>query len=422
MKKDRMGDSAPSHAEITARLRELSSPLDTGSDAVAIILAAGHGKRIRSSTSKMLHQIWGEPTVARVARAVQAGLETGNQIVVVGIKALAVAEALGKQAQRVFAYQAVQNGTGDAVRVALEHVPRSFSGHVYIFPGDMGLLTDEVVRRFRQAFSANPCDMMVLTGIYSGPVAENYYGRIVRVPDQDLSGKASGAARGNVIEIKEYKDILALPSGARYEAGYDGARYDFAREELLELREFNTGVFAFRAEPLRAYLQKLDTNNVQQELYLTDLIRIFNESGLVVKASAAQDNRTVLGFNTKSVLQEMEAYARESVYGKLKDLVSIEDKDDFFIADEVVEQILALAEQHRVLDIAVGKGAHIGKGVQLDCGVQIGRSAKLLGNIELAENVVVDEGCELGTSEEEHMRIGRNTKISHRNLIQGEVR
>ena len=188
-------------------LNELSSGIIPGIPRIGIVLAAGHGKRIRSERSKMLHQIWGKPTVTRVADAVEKGLESPNQIIVVGIKGAEVARAAGERPGRIFAYQ--ENpvlgrpaGTGDAVRVALESLPdRGENREIYIFLGDMGLLTGKVVEQFRRSFESRPCDMMVLTGTYRGPSEQNYYGRIVRVPAVHRSGHPSGEDEGKVIEI-----------------------------------------------------------------------------------------------------------------------------------------------------------------------------------------------------------------------------
>ena len=74
-------------------------------DTLVIILAAGHGKRIRSSTSKMLHTIWGIPSIERVRLAVNDGIPKSNVTIVVGIKALDVANTVGKQPNTIFAYQ-----------------------------------------------------------------------------------------------------------------------------------------------------------------------------------------------------------------------------------------------------------------------------------------------------------------------------
>ena len=76
-------------------LAEINSPILDDIHRIGIVLAAGHGMRIRSETSKMLHEIWGQPTAVRVARAVQEGLDSPNQVIVVGIKGLDVARAAG---------------------------------------------------------------------------------------------------------------------------------------------------------------------------------------------------------------------------------------------------------------------------------------------------------------------------------------
>ena len=81
-------------------LSALNSPIDGAVPRIGIVLAAGHGKRIRSETSKMLHEIWGRPTGLRVAQAVQQGLDSPNQIIVVGIKGTSVAQATGAQPGR----------------------------------------------------------------------------------------------------------------------------------------------------------------------------------------------------------------------------------------------------------------------------------------------------------------------------------
>jgi len=78
-------------SDLTAFLDSLSDPPADDGKAVAIILAAGHGKRIKSSQSKMLHEIWAVPTVTRVARAATKGLKSDKQVIVTGIMAREVA-------------------------------------------------------------------------------------------------------------------------------------------------------------------------------------------------------------------------------------------------------------------------------------------------------------------------------------------
>ncbi|MFQ5605209.1 MAG: NTP transferase domain-containing protein [bacterium] len=409
-------------ADLTRYLQHLSIDIDAKNDSLAIILAAGHGKRIKSHTSKMLHKIWGAPTVMRVAEAAKEGLGTENQIIVVGIKARDVAEFLGKSRHRVFVFQAEQRGTGDAVRTALSAIsPNGFHGDVYIFPGDMGLLHAEVVKKFKMDFLSNKCDMMVLTGQYEGNPSFNTYGRILRVPAEDISGRSSGDDFDKVIEIKEHKDILALNDSKPYSVKYNGHTYEFSKQELINVREFNTGVFAFKADKLQSHIHQLKSDNVQNELYVTDLISIFNRNGLTVKAAKAKDNKTVLGFNEKSVLREMERIAREQVYDKLKNIITIEDKDDFFIADDVVQQIIELDKKQGSLDIVIGKGVYIDNNVHLSKGVQIGNHAHISGNVYLGENVKIQESVNLSTYKHQTLRVGSGSELFKGDIIKGNL-
>ena len=409
-------------------LAEINSPILDDIHRIGIVLAAGHGKRIRSETSKMLHEIWGQPTAVRVARAVQEGLDSPNQVIIVGIKGADVARAAGPQPGRLFAYQANPvlgrpAGTGDAVRVGLQAFPATATDRdVYIFLGDMGLLTGQVVAHFRASFDNTDCDMMVLTGLYSGPADTNSYGRIVRVPATDAAGRPTGADRDKVIEIREHKDILSLDAATPYEATYNGRTYAFTRQELLETREINTGVFAFRESALRTYIQHLDTDNAQGELLLTDLVQIFNQHQLVVRAATADSEEELLAFNVKSVWHQMQAIARRWSYEKLKDTITIADEEDFFIADEVIEQILNMDAERGPLDIVIGKGVYIGPEVQLNRRVAIGDRSHLSGHVVLGEGVQIGVGVELSTYPGQTLALDDEVEVLSRNIIKGNLR
>ena len=409
-------------------LAEINSPILDDIHRIGIVLAAGHGKRIRSETSKMLHEIWGQPTAVRVARAVQEGLDSPNQVIIVGIKGADVARAAGPQPGRLFAYQANPvlgrpAGTGDAVRVGLQAFPATATDRdVYIFLGDMGLLTGQAVAHFRASFDNADCDMMVLTGLYSGPAETNSYGRIVRVPATDASGQPAGVDRDKVIEIREHKDILSLDAATPYEAAYNGRTYTFTRQELLETREINTGVFAFRESALRTYIQHLDTDNAQGELLLTDLVQIFNQHQLVVRAATADSEEELLAFNVKSVWHQMQAIARRWAYDKLKDTITIADEEDFFIADEVIEQILNMDAERGPLDIVIGKSTYIGPEVQLNRRVTIGDRSHLSGHVVLGEGVQIGVGVELSAYPGQTLALDDEVEVLSRNIIKGNLR
>ena len=161
-----MGESG---TDIEQELEGLSDHIDQSSREISIILAAGHGKRIKSEKSKMLHEIWGKPSVWRVTEAARRGLSSANQVIVVGKKALDVAFSLGRRPNRIFVYQKEQRGTGDAVRSALKHPElQKFKGTIFIVPGDMGLLTEHTVKELNAQFHRSGCDMLVTTGYHEG--------------------------------------------------------------------------------------------------------------------------------------------------------------------------------------------------------------------------------------------------------------
>ncbi len=292
--------------QIIKMVGELSSGLDKNIKEYAIILAAGHGKRLNSEKSKMLHTILGVPTVERVYTACKKCVEEINSIIVVGIKADDVMKYFGKREKTTYAYQQVQNGTGHAVQVALQgmkNVPDD--AIIYILPGDMGLIDGRTIKQFRTEFLNSKADMIVLTGLYEGKTEDNYYGRIIRAKDNG----------GNVIQIMEHKDILALPDDETYSLTYKGKKFFYTKEELINNSEYNSGVFAFKYGKLAEMIDKLKSNNVQSEIYLTDLIALYNDKGYTVAASSPEKNYVVMGFNTQEVLKEMNEIARK-VYEK----------------------------------------------------------------------------------------------------------
>lgn len=384
---------------------------------VAIILAAGHGKRIKSQTSKMLHKIWEIPTVERVYNACKLGIENINSVIVVGIKAIDVMDVIGKRESNKFAFQEHQNGTGHAVQVALKEIENEFNdGIVYVLPGDMGLLDDESMKKFRNDFISSKNDMMVLTGIYEGEESmQNSYGRIIRAKDEN------GKANGNVIRIMEFKDILALPDNKPYKLSYRNKTYSYTRQELIDTKEFNSGVYAFDYKKLVELINNISSNNAQNEIYITDLIELFNQKGYYVGAVSPKEQYVVMGFNDKSVLKEMDEIARKNIYEKLKNIIQIDDPDDFFIHDSVVSDLIEMDKKGIPLDIKIGKGAYIGEGAKLNYNIEIGRAAYINGNIIFGKNIKIWRIVHLSTFPNQTLTIEDNVKILWGDIIKGNI-
>jgi len=402
----------------TTVLRRLSSPYSRSSSALAVILSAGHGKRIKSEKSKMLHEIWGVPTVERIHTAVTRGIPGANVAVVVGVKAEDVARAVGVRPGTRYVYQPAQRGTGHAVQVALKGLRPGRMRSCCVLPGDMGLLTAAELRAFHRAFLRSGCDMMVLTGMYEGDPSGNYYGRIVRAKQTTAEGGRSRHA-GMVIEIKEHRDILAIEGG--YTIACRGERFRFSRDELLAIREFNSGVYAFRMAPLLRHVFRIRPDNVQREVYLTDLIAMYNRAGLSVGARPATDPAVVLGFNNKSVLKMMNTIARQQAYERLKDIVTVDDPDDFFLADEVIEQIVRLDRSGAPLDIHIGQGVHVGRDAVVSPGLDLQKNVAVTGGVRFGRNVKVGRSTILSTHPGQTMRIGDNVEIMVGDALSGVI-
>ena len=407
---------------INTKIEDLSSNINYGISEAAIILAAGHGKRIKSQKSKMLHKIWGVTTVERVYNACRNGIKNINIIIVVGIKAEDVVDVVGRRESTLYAYQANQNGTGHAVQVALEKIDdKLFDGIVYVLPGDMGLIDSDTMQRFRDEFIKTNSDMMVLTGIFEGKPEENSYGRIIRVKPKDINGNSSGMDNGKVIEILEYKDILSLLADKPYKVIYNNKTYAYSKKELIENTEFNSGVYAFRYKKLIELINSISSNNAQNEIYITDLISLFNKKSYSVTAISPLEQYVVMGFNNKSVLKEMEAVARKQVYEKLKDIIAIDDPDDFFIDDSVVGEIIEMDKKNIPLDIKIGKGVHIGKGVKLNYNLELEKNVYTKGNIVFGKNVIVRQNVHLSCFVGQTFKIGDNVEFLSGDIIKGNI-
>jgi len=399
--------------EIYSKAKEDSTKFNSSNE-VAIILAAGHGKRIKSQTSKMLHKIWEIPTVERVYNACRLGIDGINTVIVVGIKALDVMNVIGKRETNKFAFQEKQNGTGHAVQVGLKEIKNDFKdGIVYVLPGDMGLLDDSSIKKFRTDFISSGNDMLVLTGVYEGDPIQNSYGRIIRTKENNDNG--------NVIQIMEFKDILALPDDKPYQVSYRNKTYSYTKKELIETNEFNSGVYAFDYKKLIQLINSISSNNAQNEIYITDLIALFNQKGYSVGAVSPKQQYVVMGFNNKSVLKEMDEIARRNVYEKLKNIIQIDDPDDFFIHDSVVSDLIEQDKKGIPLDIKVGKGAYIGEGVKLNYNIELGRAAFIKGNVVFGKNIKIWRIVHLSTFQDQKLTIGDNVNILWGDIIKGNI-
>jgi bifunctional UDP-N-acetylglucosamine pyrophosphorylase / glucosamine-1-phosphate N-acetyltransferase len=241
-----------------------------------VVLAAGEGKRMKSATPKMLHPLLGRTLLGHVLNAASAAAAE-RTVVVVGHKAEQVTAHLAVlDPAAVPVLQAQQNGTGHAVRIALDALA-DVSGTVVVLNADVPLLRPETVGALIAAHESETRGATVLAA---------------EVPDPTGLGRIVRSADGHLERIVEQRDASAAER---------------------EIREINAGIYAFDAALLREALGKLSTDNDQGEEYLTDVFALLASVGHPVGVFVAEDAEETLGCNDRAELAKLRALLRDRV-------------------------------------------------------------------------------------------------------------
>jgi bifunctional UDP-N-acetylglucosamine pyrophosphorylase / glucosamine-1-phosphate N-acetyltransferase len=304
-------------------------------DVAAIVLAAGKGTRFRSDLAKVLHRAAGRTLVHHVLEALRP-LDLGQVLVVVGHQAEAVtAEVQGIDLPGIgTVLQAEQRGTGHAVEVALPALEAGIE-RVLVLPGDTPLLTAGTLERLIAASDEGRAAM--LTAELAEPSG---YGRVLR--DET----------GNVARIVEERDATA---------------------DQRVIAEINAGMYAIPRPALEAAIGKLEDDNAQGELYLTDVVAVLDRSGRPV-APVVVNELEIAGVNDRRQLADAAAELRRRHLDRLM--------------VEVGVSVVDPASTHVDVDVEVGRDAVLLPGTLLDQGTRIGERAVVGPNSHLSACVV----------------------------------
>ncbi|GAB4314350.1 MAG: hypothetical protein Kow0074_01290 [Candidatus Zixiibacteriota bacterium] len=242
------------------------------SDTIAVVLAAGLGKRMGGDMPKVLAKLQGRPLIQWVIAAIRAA-GIARIIVVIGHKGELVREALAGETVE-FVWQRELLGTAHAVMQARPHLD-GHTGEVIVFLGDVPLIRtstiDQVVALHRNKSAA----ATILSADLEDPSG---YGRIIRRSD------------GMVERIVEDRD---------------------ADDKIRSIKEINSGLICFSTPHLLSALDEVSNDNAQGEYYLTDVAAIFRSQGLPVAAWKAVDPVEIAGVNSPSQLADLESAAQQ---------------------------------------------------------------------------------------------------------------
>lgn len=367
-----------------------------------VVLAAGQGTRMRSTTPKVLHEVAGRTMLGHALYAGH-GVGADDIVVVVGHHKDQVIEAVSQWGDDVgrdgigIAHQEQQNGTGHAVQVALERLDAdgAFDGTVIVTTSDVPMLNDDVLRALLSEHRQTPkTAVTVLTATIDDP---HGYGRIVRTPDGEITG------------IVEEKD---------------------ADEDQREINEINSGVYAFDAELLRYALTQLNTDNAQGELYLTDVIGIARESGRIVRGHRLDDSWLIAGVNDRVQLAAVGSELNRRLCERaMRSGATIVDPNTTWIGmdvqigqdvtvlpstqlvgDTVIADNAVVGPDSTLIDVTVGDGAtvtrthavgseigaraSVGPFTYMRPGTKLGADGKLGGFVE-AKNATIGDGSKV---------------------------
>ncbi|WLG23207.1 bifunctional UDP-N-acetylglucosamine diphosphorylase/glucosamine-1-phosphate N-acetyltransferase GlmU [Pseudomonas sp. FP1154] len=350
-----------------------------------VILAAGQGTRMRSALPKVLHPVAGNSMLGHVIHSARQ-LDPQRIHVVIGHGADAVRERLAADDLN-FVLQDKQLGTGHAVAQA---VPFITADTVLILYGDVPLIEVDTLQRLLK--HAGPQQLGLLTVELDDPTG---YGRIVRNAD------------GQVTAIVEQKD---------------------ANEAQRAITEGNTGILAVPAERLGDWMSRLSNNNAQGEYYLTDVIAMAVNDGLMVATEQPLDAMEVQGANDRRQLAELErhyqlrAARRLMAQGvTLRDPARFDVRGEVSVGRDVVIDINVILEGKVIIedDVVIGPNCVI-KDSTLRKGVVIKANSHL-------DGAVMGEGSDAGpfarlrpgTVLEAHAHVGNFVELKNAHMGEG---
>jgi bifunctional UDP-N-acetylglucosamine pyrophosphorylase/glucosamine-1-phosphate N-acetyltransferase len=335
-----------------------------------VILAAGKGTRMKSAQAKVLHRVAGQPLIAHVL-ACAATIRPQTTTVVIGHQADALTSALAGYDGLTFVVQEPQLGTAHAL-MTTERALAGQTGTLVLLSGDVPLLTPGTLQRLVDRHQTTGAAATVVTAIVDDP---HGYGRIVRSGEQ-------------IARIVEQKD---------------------ASEVEREIREINSGIYAFSLDGLFDAVRRIAAENVQNEYYLPDLIAICRERGSIVETITVSNPDEIRGINSRLELAAVSRIVRDQKTTELMASgVTIEDPATTYVdagvtvgADTILRPGVSLEGQ-----TTIGAACEIHSGSRI-VDSRIGDRVTILNHCVIT-NAVIADGASIGPFA--HLRNGADVR------------
>jgi bifunctional UDP-N-acetylglucosamine pyrophosphorylase / glucosamine-1-phosphate N-acetyltransferase len=348
--------------------------------ALAVILAAGEGKRMRSASPKVLHEIGHLPMIAHVLKALQAS-GVDRIAVVVGPGHEAVTGVIGEFAPTASVHiQSERRGTAHAVLAARQALRQPADDIIVVF-GDTPFVSAAAVSRVRDKLASGAA--IAVGGMR--PENPQGYGRLVE-------------EGGRLIAIREERD---------------------ASETERRIRFVNGGVMGLSGAVALDILDAIGDANDQHEFYLTDAVEVAGRRGL--KAEAVEiPAEDLFGINDRAQLAEAERQfqTRRRAEVMQAGATLIEPETVFFAHDTVLGRDVVIepnvvfgpgvtvADRARIRAFSHIEGAHIGEGAF------IGPFARLRPGAAIGDDAHIGNFVEI-----KQAAIGAGAKVNHLSYV-----
>jgi len=355
-----------------------------------VVLAAGAGKRMRSSLPKVLHPLGGRPLLAHVLDTARS-LEPSRIHVVVGEQSERVKACFADYPGLTWALQESRQGTGHAVGMALPAVADDAT--VLVLFGDAPFTTAGTMVGCIEAAGGG-------IALACADLPDPYgFGRIQRDGDGNISG------------IVEERDATEAEKG---------------------ITEVNTGILAASKPVLQDLVDALRPDNDQAEYYLTDVAALAVGRGLPVTGVPAGAEES-LGVNDRAQLAQLERiHQRREASRLMAGGVTLMDparidirgslragRDCVIDINVVFEGDVTLGDGVRIASGCVIRDSTLGDGVTVEtmsaidgavvgAGCRIGPFARLRPGTDLAESVHIGNFVETKKAS-----LGAGAKANH---------
>jgi bifunctional UDP-N-acetylglucosamine pyrophosphorylase/glucosamine-1-phosphate N-acetyltransferase len=343
-------------------------------DIHVVILAAGKGTRMKSARPKVLHRVAGQTLIEHVL-ACAAAIHPRSTTVVIGHQAEALTAARSGHPGLTFVVQEPQLGTAHAL-MTTERTLGDKHGVLVLLSGDVPMLTAETLKTLVDRHETSRASATVVTAVVDNP---HGYGRIVRTGQQ-------------IARIVEQKD---------------------ASPAEREIREINSGIYAFSLDGLFDAVRSIAAENAQHEYYLPDLVAIYRQRGLIVETVTVSNSDEIRGINSRNELAAVSRIVRDQKNAELMASgVTIEDPATVYVdagvtigIDTILRPGVSLEGQTKI-----GAGCEIHSGARI-VDSTIGDRVQILNHCVITHATVADDTC---VGPFAHLRAGTDVRANAR--------